>query len=487
MPPEDKSKNNKKFDANKDKKFLCPDKEFFSWNYRIRNIDFMNDFDDESARSFITQVRAFSKELADSKDPNKDIFVYINSRGGIVTSLLAMIDAMSLVPNDFVTVCIGQCASCGAVFLSSGTKGKRFITENARVLIHQVSSGMWGKNSEIQADAKEADRMNKLLLSMLAKNCGKTVEELEQLTLGGDLILDAKQAVEFGIVDAILTKDMIAKLANGESIYIGDEEENNTPSPDEEQEQEGVHFNKKGKESFDTTSLNLEIKSFSEDNDNYYIKGLASTPDLDRVDDIVMPEALIDSVNRIGLPAFVHQHDLKSMPLGVCVSAELDANNGTEVFLKMPKDDYSDKIKSRVEIGAYKGLSIGFVSRDTERTKDGHRIIKSLDWYEVSLVTVPANPHAKILQVKGKTQENIECDIMNDIKTVRDVESLLVSVGCTKKEAGYIISVIKNCSKPQGDPSEEEQEEGKGEQSQNNNDDINALLQLKEILKGSNQ
>ena len=102
------------------------------------------------------------------------------------------------------------------------------------------------------------------------------------------------------------------------------------------------------------------------------------------------------------------------------------------------------------------------------------------------MVTVPANPHAKILQVKGKTQENIECDIMNDIKTVRDVESLLVSVGCTKKEAGYIISVIKNCSKPQGDPSEEEQEKGKGEQSQNN-DDINALLQLKEILKGSNQ
>lgn len=466
------NKNNDKME----KKFLCPKKDFFSWNYRIRNIDFMNDFDDDTARSFITQVRAFSKELANTEDPNKDIFVYINSRGGIVTSLLAMLDAMTLVPNDFVTIGIGQCASCGAVFLSSGTKGKRFITENARVLIHQVSGGMWGKNSEVQADAKEMERLNKLLLSILAKNCGKTVDELEQLTLGGDLVLDAKQAVEFGIVDAILTKDSIDKLANGESIYVGDEQEQ-TENPEQEPAQT---YNKKGSEKMDTTSFDLEIKSFSEDNDNYYIKGLASTPDLDRVNDIVMPEALIDSVNRIGLPAFVHQHDLKSMPLGVCVTVNFDnTNNGTEVFLKMPKDDYSEKVQARAKMGAYKGLSIGFVPKDTERNKEGHRVIKSLDWYEVSLVTVPANPHAKILSVKGKMQENPECDIMNDIKTIRDVESLLISAGCTKKEAGYIISLCKNST--QGDP---KVEDGEGEQSQQNENDIQILLNLKKALKG---
>ena len=189
-------------EVNTEKKFLCPKKDFFSWDYQKRNIDFMSDFDDETASRFLTQIRAFSKEF--EGEENTDIYLYINSRGGIVTSLLAMLDGMNLVPNDFVTIGIGQCASCGAVLLSAGKKGKRYITEHARVLIHQVSGGMWGKNSEIQADAKEIDRLNKMLIGILAKNCGKTVEELEQLTLGGDLVLDAEQAVEFGIVDAIL-------------------------------------------------------------------------------------------------------------------------------------------------------------------------------------------------------------------------------------------------------------------------------------------
>lgn len=465
-----------------EKKFLCPKNKYFSWDYRIRNIDFMNIFDDNSARDFITQVRAFSKELSEIEDPNKDIYVYINSQGGVVTSLLAMIDAMSLVPNDFVTIGIGQCASCGAVFLSCGTKGKRYITENARVLIHQVSAGMWGKNSEIQADAKEADRLNTLLLSILAKNCGKTVEELEQLTLGGDLILDAQQAVEFGIVDAILTSDVIERLNQGEEIYVMDTEN------EEEHNLNNRCRPKEGKsaKNFDITSLNLEIKGIQEDKENYLIKGIASTPDVDRVDDIVIPNALIDSVNRIGLPAFVHQHNLKEMPLGICVNVSQNGGE-TVVDLKMPKDDYSEKIKKRIEMGAYKGLSIGYVATDTERNPEGYRVIKALDWYEVSLVTVPANPNAKVLQVKGKMHENLECDIMNDIKTIRDVESLLIGVGCTKKEAGYIISVIKSS---QGDPSEDEDEgkQSEGDPSQeqkskNTDEELQALLELRNALR----
>lgn len=472
--------NNKQIEKT-EKKFLCPKDKYFSKAYAIRNIDFMEDFDDNTASMFIQRIRAFSKLIAEDETiTDTDINLYINSRGGIVTSLLAMIDAMKLVPNDFKTICIGQCASCGAVLLSCGTKGKRYITENARVLIHQVSSATWGKNSEVQADAKEQERINNLLFSILAENCGKTVEELEKLTLGGDLILNAEQAVEFGIVDAVLTQEVLERLNNGEDVYLlGQDEEGKDAVEDKCKPKEGCKpeqkNEKKSSEEYQTTSLNLEIKGIQEDNDFYYIKGLASTPDVDRVDDIVEPEALMESVNRIGLPAFIHQHNLRDMPLGVCVNVTRNGNR-TLVDLKMPKDDYTAKVKARAEMGAYQGLSIGYVATDTERTPEGYRRIKALDWYEVSLVTVPANPNAKILQVKGKVQENVECDIMQDIKTVRDVENLLVSVGCTKKEAGYIISLVKAS---QGDPSEQKDE---GEPSKQENKDIQALIDLRNAL-----
>ena len=442
-------------EVNTEKKFLCPKKNYFTWDYQKRNIDFMSDFDDDTAGRFLTQIRALSKEFED--DENNDIFLYINSRGGIVTSLLAMLDGMSLVPNDFVTVCIGQCASCGAVLLSAGKKGKRYITEHSRVLIHQVSGGMWGKNSEIQADAKEIDRLNKMLIGILAKNCGKTVEELEQLTLGGDLVLDAKQAVEFGIVDAILTQEVINRL-NGienDGILITGEDEDGENGKCKPKSQKVEYKNNKD---YQNSFLNLEIKSVKDEGQYYYIKGYASTPDLDRVADIVKPDCLIKSVKRMGVPAFIHQHDISGIPLGVCEKVYMEGDK-TAVELKMPKDDLGKTVKNRVDIGAYKGLSIGFVARDYDFTPEGYRVINDLDWYEVSLVTVPANPNAEIVEVKNrnKNQNNSEYDIINTIKNIRDVENLLCELGVSKKEAGYIIKVVKSS---QGEPNEDE---GKGE------------------------
>lgn len=445
MPREDKD--NKELE----KKFLCPKKDYFSWDYHKRNIDFMSDFDDDTATRFISQIRAYSKEF--EGEENTDIYLYINSRGGVVTSLLAMIDSMNLVPNDFVTVGIGQCASCGAVLLSCGKKGKRYITENARVLIHQVSSGMWGKNSEIQADAKEAERLNKLLLGMLAKNCGKTVEELEQLTLGGDLILSATEAVEFGIVDAVLTKDIINRL-NGigdeaSAIITGEAEGEGTPETTAP-----MQTKTSDNTAYETSSLKLEIKGVKEDNNHYFIKGYASTPDIDRVADIVNPDCLVKSVSRMGMPAFVHQHNLSDMPLGVCEKVYKEGNN-TVVELKMPKDDYAKQIKNRIDIGAYGGLSIGYIAKDYEYNTEGYRVIKDLDWYEVSLVTIPANPNAKIIEVKkAKMHDKEKCDIINTVKSIRDVENLLCELGVSKKEAGYIIRVVKNSS--QGEPANDE-------------------------------
>ena len=464
-----------------EKKFLNPKKDYFSLDYRVHNINFMSDFDDDSATRFIEQIRAYSKEIAnypEEYDKNTDIYLYINSRGGVVTSLLAMIDAMNLVPNDFVTVGIGQCASCGAVLLSAGKKGKRYITENARVLIHQVSGGVWGKNSEIQADAREIERLNKLLIGMLAKNCGKTVEELEQLTLGGDLVLDAQQAVEFGIVDAVLTKEVIDRLNNADNPEIIVPEGSGNGKEDEEKpEDTNGEMEYKNNENYSNSFLNLEIKAVKDEGGFFYIKGYASTPDVDRVADIVKPDCLLKSVQRMGMPAFIHQHDLSGIPLGVCEKVYMEGTN-TAVELKMPKDDMGKTIKNRVDIGAYKGLSIGFVAKDYEFTPEGYRVINDLDWYEVSLVTVPANPNAEILEVKNrqKTQKNKTCDIINNIKTIRDVENLLCELGISKKEAGYIIKVVKssqgepvNEDEGEGEPKPEPQREEKPQEDDNNN------------------
>ena len=207
------------------------------------------------------------------------------------------------------------------------------------MLIHQVSGGVWGKNSEIQADAREIERLNKLLIGMLAKNCGKTVEELEQLTLGGDLVLDAQQAVEFGIVDAVLTKEVIDRLNNADNPEIIVPEGSGNDKEDEEKpEDTNGEMEYKNNENYSNSFLNLEIKAVKDEGGFFYIKGYASTPDVDRVADIVKPDCLLKSVQRMGMPAFIHQHDLSGIPLGVCEKVYMEGTN-TAVELKMPKDD----------------------------------------------------------------------------------------------------------------------------------------------------
>lgn len=451
-----------------EKKFIYSG-DHYSWNYYKRTFDFMADFEDETAKKFINFTRNMQGEFKNGE--NNDITLYINSRGGLVTSLLAMIDAMKLVSNDFVTVGIGQCASCGAVLLSAGTKGKRYITENARVLIHQVSGGAIGKTSEIVADVKEAERLNEVLMTMLAKNCGKTIEELKQLTLGGDLILNAEQAVEFGIVDAILTKDVAKKICDMQTDY-------NAVNLNEEAKAVGeLSLQAKQHDDLVQSAMKLEIKAVNSDDKFIYINGLASTPDKDRVGDIVEQEALMDSIRRIGLPAFIHQHKLSDMPLGIVTEVN-KAGKDTAVKLKMPKNEYTEQIKGLIEIGAYGGLSIGYVVKDYEFDADGYRIIKDLDWYEVSLVTVPANPNAKILEVKQNDlmHKKNNYDILNNIKNIRDVEKLLCDLGCSKSEAGYVIKVVKNsASSEQGEPASENG--SKGEPS-----DQEAVNYLQDIL-----
>ena len=140
----------------------------------------------------------------ESVDSDKDISVYVSSPGGAVTAGLAIIDTMNYIKCDVSTVCLGQAASMGAMILSAGTKGKRFVLPNARIMVHQPSGGSRGQATDIEIQAREILKLKAKLNEILAANTGKTVEEIERAT-DRDTFLDAPEAVAFGIVDEVLT------------------------------------------------------------------------------------------------------------------------------------------------------------------------------------------------------------------------------------------------------------------------------------------
>ena len=136
---------------------------------------------------------------------NRDISMYISSPGGSVVDGLSVIDTMNFIKPDISTTCIGMAASMGAVILSNGVKGKRFILPHSRVMIHQVSSGMKGKASDLEIEMKETLRCKEDLYKILSENCGKTPEEIER-DCKSDFWLHGIEAVEYGIADNLITK-----------------------------------------------------------------------------------------------------------------------------------------------------------------------------------------------------------------------------------------------------------------------------------------
>lgn len=139
----------------------------------------------------------------ESEDPDKDIFLYINSPGGSVTAGMAIYDTMNYIKCDINTVCIGMAASMGAFLLSSGTKGKRFILPNAEVMIHQPSGGAQGQATDINIVAEHITRTKEKLTRILSENCGKDYDTVYK-TCERDHYMSAAEAVEFGLADKIL-------------------------------------------------------------------------------------------------------------------------------------------------------------------------------------------------------------------------------------------------------------------------------------------
>ncbi len=138
----------------------------------------------------------------ESKDPTKDIALYINSPGGSVSAGLAIYDTMKYIRCDVSTICIGMAASMGAFLLSSGTKGKRFALPNSEIMIHQVLGGSQGQASDVEIHTRQLLKMKKKLNSILAENVGKDVAEVEKDT-DRDNYLSAEEAKAYGIVDDV--------------------------------------------------------------------------------------------------------------------------------------------------------------------------------------------------------------------------------------------------------------------------------------------
>ncbi len=154
--------------------------------------------DDQIANLIVAQLLHL-----ESEDPEKDISIYINSPGGSVYSGLAIYDTMQFIKPDVQTICVGIAMSMGALLLSAGAEGKRMALPNAKILIHQVSSGFSGQATDIEIHAREVLGLRKRLDEIIAKHTGKTVEEVSGDT-DRDYFMTAAEAAEYGIVDRVI-------------------------------------------------------------------------------------------------------------------------------------------------------------------------------------------------------------------------------------------------------------------------------------------
>lgn len=172
--------------------------------------------DDHVANLVIAQLI-----FLEADDPSQDIFLYINSPGGIVTSGMAIYDTMQYIKPDIQTICIGQAASMGAVLLTAGTKGKRHALPNSRIMIHQPSGGFQGQQTDIEIQSREIRKMRDRLDEILAKHTGQTKETITKDS-DRDYFMSAEEAKAYGLVDeVIVSRPDTKKKKEGDDSAIG--------------------------------------------------------------------------------------------------------------------------------------------------------------------------------------------------------------------------------------------------------------------------
>ena len=175
--------------------------DIYSRLLKERIIFLVGPVNDQTANLVVAQLL-----FLESENPDKDIFLYINSPGGSVSAGMSIYDTMNFIKPDVSTLCLGQAASMGAFLLSAGAKGKRFALPNSRVMIHQplISGGLGGQASDIEIHAKELLKLKAKLNQLLAKHCGRTLDELERDT-DRDNFMSAEEAQAYGLIDQVLS------------------------------------------------------------------------------------------------------------------------------------------------------------------------------------------------------------------------------------------------------------------------------------------
>ena len=174
--------------------------DIFSRLLKERIVFMGTPIDDSMASLIIAQLL-----FLEAEDSEKDIYLYINTPGGIITSGMGIYDTMQYIKPDVSTICLGQAASMGAFLLAGGAKGKRSALPNSRIMIHQPMGGTEGQATDIKIQAEEILRMKKQLNTILAKNTGKTLKKIETDT-DRDNYLTSREAKTYGLIDSILTK-----------------------------------------------------------------------------------------------------------------------------------------------------------------------------------------------------------------------------------------------------------------------------------------
>lgn len=173
--------------------------DIFSRLLRERIIFLGSEIDDDVANTVMAQLL-----LLDSENPEKDIMMYINSPGGVITAGMAIFDTMRHVRADISTICFGQAASMGSFLLSAGTPGKRMALPNSRIMIHQPLGGARGQATDIEIEAKEILRMKTMLNGLLAEHTGQDIKRIEEDT-ERDNFMSAQQAMEYGLIDKVVS------------------------------------------------------------------------------------------------------------------------------------------------------------------------------------------------------------------------------------------------------------------------------------------
>ncbi len=174
--------------------------DIYSRLLKDRIIMLSGPIDDAVASSIVAQML-----FLEAEDPDKDIYLYINSPGGVITSGFSIYDTMNYIKPDIVTICIGQAASMGAFLLATGAAGKRYALPSSRIMIHQPLGGAQGQATDIEIQAKEILRLKKYLNKILSERTGKTVRTIEKDT-ERDFFMSADEAKEYGLIDEVLTR-----------------------------------------------------------------------------------------------------------------------------------------------------------------------------------------------------------------------------------------------------------------------------------------